>query len=217
MSKLDAIMPPDARAFHNKWFRNGTWTTTTWRGVAAQKCPLDLWVYQEIIWEKQPAIVVELGTRFGGSALFLADVMESIGFGRVITIDIDSTYHDEFHAKLQPHPRIIPIVGSSADRSLFDKVKKEHFYGGAVMVIADSDHSEQHVLKELRLWGDVVTPGQYFIVEDTNHAVIHNRVERTPLAAVETFLSERSDFTADRSREKHLLTQNPKGYLLRTK
>ena len=86
------------------------------------------------------------------------------------------------------------------------------------MVILDSDHPADHVPEELRLWSDVVTPGSYLIVEDTNingHPV-YPRFGRGPAEAVANFLAERSDYSIDASRDKLLLTWNPGGYLRRS-
>ena len=59
-----------------------------WLGHLAQKCPLDLWIYQEILTETMPDLIIECGTRLGGSALFLASVCQLLGRGRVVTVDI---------------------------------------------------------------------------------------------------------------------------------
>ena len=87
------------------------------------------------------------------------------------------------------------------------------------MVILDSDHTKEHVLRELELYSHFVTNGQYLIVEDSN---IHGHPVRRelppgPWEAIEEWLPTQDDFTQDREREKLLLTFNPGGYLKRTK
>src|SRR5262245_57862499 len=85
---------------------------TSWMGVPCQKCPLDLWVYQELVFEIRPRTIIETGTLHGGSALFLAHMLDILGGdGRVRTIDVAP--------KGQPaHPRIDYVIGSSGDPAL---------------------------------------------------------------------------------------------------
>ena len=64
--------------FHRLYYNSPdrTWQNTFWLGVRAQKCPLDLWIYQEILWEMKPDLIIECGTAHGGSALFLASICD---------------------------------------------------------------------------------------------------------------------------------------------
>lgn len=200
--------------FHRLYYHSdeATWKTTTYRGVTTWKCPLDLWIYQEILHEIKPSLVIETGTGFGGSALFLADLCEALGHGKVFTIDIRDRASDV------EHPRLTKLTGSSSDPEIRDQVLDEAPESGPVMVILDSDHTAEHVLAELRLWGDLVTAGSYLIVEDTNingHPV-YPGFGPGPGEAVESFLAERHDFAVDASRQKLLLTWNPGGYLRRS-
>jgi cephalosporin hydroxylase len=184
-----------------------------YRGVTTWKCPLDLWIYQEIIHELQPDLIVETGTAYGGGALYLSDLCDVVGNGHVVTIDITD------RAGAVSHPRLTKVLGSSADPAVRDRVLAEAPARGTVMVILDSDHTEDHVLAELRLWADVVTPGSYLIVEDTNingHPVFAE-FGPGPAEAVARFKRERPEFSADPSREKLLLTWNPGGYLRRSR
>ena len=199
-----------ADQFHRQYYESGIWRNTFWLGVAARKCPLDLWIYQEILFETRPEVIIESGTESGGSALFLASVCDLIGEGKVITIDLQDN-------PLRPkHPRITYVFGSSVAPETIDLVKKSVELQTRVMVILDSDHGKDHVLNELRAYADLVTPGSYLIVEDTNvnnHPVAED-FGPGPMEAVEEFLGTRADFVVDREREKFFLTFNPKGYLL---
>lgn len=192
------------KLYYSKEMTGGTWYDTTWRGIPTLKCPLDLWVYQEIIHEKLPDIIIETGTFKGGSALYMADVCEAIGHGVVYSIDIQAMARPN-------HKRITYIHGSSTEVSFPIPTNAK------VMVILDSDHSKTHVLNELERYSDVVTKGQYMIVEDTNinkHPVLDD-FGPGPMEAVEEFMKDSPDFEIDGTREKFLLTFNPKGFLIK--
>jgi cephalosporin hydroxylase len=186
-----------------------TWNNTYWLGVRTLKCPLDLWVYQEMIFEQRPDLIVECGTASGGSALFLASMFDLVGSGEIITIDIEP------NPARPTHPRITYITGSSVDTGIVDKVTAAAAGKQKVMVILDSDHSHGHVLKEMRAYHKLVTSGSYMVVEDTNingHPVLP-AFGPGPMEAVDDFMKENSDFAVDETKEKFLLTFNPRGFL----
>lgn len=191
-----------------------TWETTHWLGTKVLKCPMDLWVYQELIYRLNPDLIIETGTAHGGSAHYLASMLDLIGNGRVITIDIVGT--EQFPHR-PAHPRIEYIQGSSTSPGVYSKVKKEAAQG-TVMVILDSDHRMQHVYSELDLYGVLVTQGSYLIVEDTN--VNGNPVcpehGPGPMEALGAWLPDHTaDFEQDAFCERFHLTFNPRGYLRR--
>lgn len=184
---------------------------TSFLGVPTLKCPLDLWVYQEIFFETRPDVIIETGTLAGGSALFFASICDLMGSGRVISIDIQD------HPDRPVHQRISYLTGSSISDDVFASLNQMIQTGERVSVILDSDHHKEHVLEELRKYGPLVTPGNYLIVEDTNMGGHPVAVEfgPGPMEAIEEFLKERDAFEIDRAREKYFLTYNPKGYLRR--
>lgn len=166
--------------------------------MSALKYPTDLWIYQEIMAEVRPSTIIETGTWMGGSALFFAGLCDLLGQGRVLTIDV------ERRRPIPEHPRLTFLQGSSTAPKTLATVREHVGEGGRVLVVLDSDHSYDHVLEELRLYGPMVTPGSHLIVEDTN--VNGNPVLPSwgagPMEAVSTFLGERDDFVADRLREE---------------
>ena len=201
--------------FHRVFYYSSreTWGDTTWLGVPLRKCPLDLWVYQEILEEVRPAVIVECGTAFGGSALYLASICDLLGHGEVITVDVEV----EAYPNRPVHDRITYIEGSSTAPETVSRVKEFIARREPVMVILDSDHSKQHVLKELRLYEPLVSRGSYLIVEDTNvngHPVLTN-FGPGPTEAIAEFMQEKSAFIRDSTREKYLLTFNQNGYLFK--
>ena len=191
--------------------RDRDWMGAQWLGTPIWKLPTDLWVYQEIVHELRPDVIVETGTAHGGSAAYLASICDLVDHGRVVTIDITVPPNPP------PHPRITYVTGSSTAADIVDRVGELVSGCGHVLVILDSDHSRDHVLAELRAYAPMVTPGSYVIVEDTNvngHPV-YRRHGPGPMEAVDAFLAESSDFTIDRGREQFLHTFNPRGYLSR--
>lgn len=199
--------------FHELYYdsMDKTWMDTRWLGVRTLKCPLDLWVYQEILWETRPDLILETGTAHGGSALFLASTLSQLGGGSVCTIDVaDIPGRPE-------HPLIRYLTGSSTDPAILSEVSELAATAQRVMVLLDSDHSAQHVGRELAAYAGLVTPGCYLIVEDTN---INGRPVLPgfgpgPAEALETFLATDDRFEVDRTREKLLMTFNPGGFLRR--
>lgn len=150
--------------------------------------------------------------RYGGSAYFLASMMDLLGHGRVVTIDIDA-------AEGRPiHPRITYLLGSSTDPGIVEQVRRQAS-GKRTMVILDSDHSQAHVAAELTAYRDVVSVGSYLVVEDTNvngHPV-HPEFGPGPMEALDAFLASTTDFVIDADRERFLLTLNPRGFLRRVR
>jgi cephalosporin hydroxylase len=188
----------------------GTWAKTFWFGVPTLKCPLDMWIYQEVIFKTKPDLIIECGTNQGGSALFFAHMLTLMGGdGRIITIDIE-------HLDGRPeHERITYLKGSSTSPEMLENVKQHIKPETRVMVVLDSDHSKAHVLEELKLYAPLVTVGLYLIVEDTN---INGHPVRPdfgpgPMEAVDEFLKDNDHFQIDPGREKFHLTFNPRGYL----
>lgn len=183
--------------------------TVTYFGIMTKKLPLDLWVFQEIIADRKPEVIVEVGNLFGGTTLYLAHLLDVIGSGYVVACDID---HDRFEAK---HSRFRMVTGDIGSQPIIDKVNAL-VDGRRCMVIHDAQHPCKPVLRDLRNLSPLVTKGQYFIVEDgVIDAAKWKPNAPGPMAAVEKFLPDHPEFKADRSRERYGITWNPMGYLER--
>lgn len=133
----------------------------SWRGVTVWKYPGDFLLYQQEIYRNRPDWIVETGTKMGGSALFLGDMLEMIGEkGKVISIDISA------HSTPQ-HGRVVYLKADSGEPATASLVKRMiDARPGKVMVILDSLHFRHHVWKELQLFAGLVTVGQALVVED---------------------------------------------------
>ena len=184
---------------------------TTYFGVPTQKNPLDLWVYQEMLVARPPDVIIEIGNKYGGSALALAHLLDRLDRGRIIAIDID---HRPVHPAARAHPRITFIEGDAC--ALADQVKALVPAGAEVLVIEDSSHTYDNTLGVLHAYSELIQPGGYFIVEDS---ICHHGLDvgpsPGPFEAIETFVGRNPAFEIDRARESFLITWNPKGYLRR--
>lgn len=197
------------RCYYAAAYEEGVgWQRTQWLGFPLYKMPSDAFNLVDVIWQTKPQLIVECGTAAGASALFMASYLDACGSGKVLTIDISPV-----NRAYPAHPRIAYLGGkSSVDPDVLKEVQTyiDH-YGGPVMVILDSDHSKDHVLKELEAYAGFVTPGAYLIVEDTNlngHPVLLE-YGPGPFEALEEWLPKHPEFKPDtRVPSYHLMSQH---------
>lgn len=211
---LDVVVDSDRHNWSYQW---------SWLGVPIIQMPPDIVATQEVIWETRPQVVIETGVARGGSLILYASILELIGEGRVIGIDIDIRPHNRH--SIESHPlakRIDLFEGSSVDPALVARIAAEIEGAERVMVILDSNHTHEHVLDELRLYAPLVTKGQFLIVADTVVEEIPAQGHRprpwgpgnNPGTALSAFLEEDDRFLRDPFvNAKLLITSSPGGYL----
>ena len=195
-----------------RYHKDVVFDRVSWMGIKARKMVLDAWVYQQIIFEVRPEFIIEIGNAEGGSTLYLAHLLDLLGAGKVIAVDID-------HTIFQPrHPRIELVTGDSLSEQTLATVER-HAGEGRGMVIHDGDHSRNHVLNDLRAYSRFVSKGGYLIVEDTVADLFRAGdglgSVNGPMGAVEQFLREDSRFRTDLECEFFVATYNPRGFLKR--
>jgi cephalosporin hydroxylase len=184
---------------------------STYFGVKTWKSPIDFWIYQELIYELKPDVIIEIGNHSGGSTLALAHICDSLAHGRVIGLDLS---HAAVAASVEAHPRITFMEGDACAN--FNRVVKLIGPEDHVLVIEDSSHTFENTLAVLETYSPLVRPGGYFIVEDgICHHGLDGGPSPGPYEAAEVFVSRTNCFEIDRSREAFLITWNPKGYLRR--
>lgn len=184
---------------------------THYFGVQTFKNPLDLWVYQEILFELRPDVIVEVGNYYGGSALALAHLCDLLGKGRVIALDLIQSRIDD---RVRQHPRIQLIEGDACET--IHQVESLIKPNEQTLVIEDSSHTYENTLRVLRTYSRLIKPGGYLIVEDgICHHGLNQGPNPGPYEAIESFVAENAQFQIDRNREDFLITWNPKGYLKR--
>ena len=150
-----------------------------WLGVPIIQFPQDIVGLQEIIWKIKPELIIETGIARGGSLIFSASMLQLIGKGSVVGVDID--IRKENKAIILKHPlykRIKMIEGSSIDKTVISKVNKIAKNKKNILVILDSNHTHEHVLAELNAYSKLVKKGSYVIVFDTRIADIPDKYSK---------------------------------------
>lgn len=196
-----------------------------WMGRPIIQLPQDMMAMQEILWEVKPDLVIETGVAHGGSVLYYASLLELMGHGEVLGIDIDIRAHNR--ESIEAHPmskRVRLLQGSSIDPGMTEQVR--HLaQGKRVLVVLDSNHTHEHVLSELNAYAPLVSPGSYCVVMDTlvedmpAHLSTSDRPwgpGNNPKTAVQSFLKDHPEFQVNEDLEaKLLLSVAPSGYLRR--
>ena len=178
----------------------------SWLGRPIIQFPQDIMAMQEIIWNIKPDLIIETGIAHGGGLIFYASMLELLGEGEVLGIDIDIREHNK--KEIESHKmfkRIKMIEGSSVDGDVIKKVRDIAQKHKKVLVILDSLHTHQHVLEELNLYSEFVSEGSYLIAFDTvveymPEGSFENRPwERgsNPATAVKEFLKNNKSFAID--------------------
>lgn len=216
---IDVVMDLDRYDYSYLW---------SWMGVPIIQMPADVMATQEVIWATKPDVIIETGVARGGSILFMASLLEVIGKGTVIGVDIDIRTHNRDSIEANPMSKRVKLIeGSSVDTKIVDEVKALIPAGASVMVVLDSDHSRDHVLAELRAYGPLVTKGCYMVVADT--LVGHLDEERAPkrrsklwykgdepLAGLKDYMAESDLFEVDPVLNgKLVISSSPGGYIRR--
>lgn len=199
----------------------------SWLGIPIIQIPHDVVAFQEIVWRERPTVIVETGVARGGSVILSASLLQLLGHGRVIGIDVDIRAHNR--QRIEAHPlahRIDLVEGSSVAQDIVGDVRRRIAPDDRVMVVLDSNHTHAHVLAELRAYGPMVSVGQYLVVADTlvEAGTAEYFADRpwgpgdNPATALRQYLSECDDFAVDEDLDaKLLMTSNPRGYLRRIK
>ena len=195
----------------------------TWFGRPIIQIPDDVMAIQELILCLKPDLIIETGVAHGGSLVFSASMLELLGKGKAIGIEID--IRPDNKKAIETHPlagRLQLIQGSSTDETVIRQVRNLAEGKKPVLVMLDSNHTHEHVLRELEMYSPLVTNGGYLVVLDT---VIEDLPDdafpdrpwgkgNNPKTAVWEFLEKNKRFVIDKDIEnKLLISAAPDGYL----
>ncbi|MBB73434.1 MAG: cephalosporin hydroxylase [Planctomycetaceae bacterium] len=194
-----------------------------WLGIPVIQSPEDLILVQQVIYNVAPDYVIETGVAHGGSLIFYASILEAIGHGTVIGIDIDIRKHNrQILEKHRLFKRIELIEGDSTSQEVGETVRKKISPRSKVLVCLDSNHYKDHVLKELEIYSNFVGIGSYIVVFDTitslmsEHGVCDpSYINNGPREAIDVFLQQNQNFRIDGEFNKLFVSYSPDGYLKR--
>lgn len=196
----------------------------TWLGIPIIQYPTDIVAVQELIWSVKPELIIETGIARGGSLIFYASLMALLGGqGRVVGVDVDIRLPNRNAIEKHPMSRWITMIeGSSVDETTVSQVRELAAGKSPIMVFLDSNHTHEHVRRELELYSPLVTSGSYLVVYDTvigdmSEEAFPNRPwgpRNNPMMAVQEFLSGTDLFCVDKDFEQKLaVTVSPGGFL----
>jgi len=195
----------------------------SWMGVPIIQTPADILVTQEIIWKARPQLIIETGVARGGSVLFYASLLELLGEGRVLGVDIDIRAHNRDTIETHPMSKRVDLLqGSSTAAEVLESIYARAAKMDRVMVILDSNHTHEHVYAELQALAPLVSVGQYLLVADTSVAYfppLENRPRPwgpgdNPKTAMDAYLATTDRFERDAAlNDKLVFTSSPGGYL----
>lgn len=195
----------------------------TWLGIPIVQFPTDIVMMQELLWKVRPDYIIETGVAHGGSCVLHASILELIGKGTVIGIDVEIRKYNEIAIKGHPLSKRIQLVeGSSVDESTVAKVRNMVPRGSKVVVALDSNHSYEHVKKEMEFYKNFVSPGSYMVVMDGAQewaAELPNGKPEwkndNPLRAIREFMETTNEWEIDDRYTRMKITSSPMGFLKR--
>ena len=201
--------PESFKIISDAWLKAG-WEAKhvygfSWLGRPIIQLPDDLIRIQEVIYNIQPDLIIETGVAHGGSLVFYASILNAIGNGRVLGIDIEIRPHNR--VEIESHrlfPQISLIEASSTSTKALELVSTHVAPGDRVLVLLDSNHTRHHVLEELNIYSQFVSVGSYIVACDGIMKQVSG-LSRTnpdwhtnnPISAVHDFLSQNPNFILD--------------------
>ena len=194
-----------------------------WLGMKIIQFPSDVLAIQELIWEVKPDLIIETGVAHGGSLVLSASILELIGKGEVLGVDIDIRSHNR--VKIEAHPlfhRINLLEGSSISQDILEKVSDFAKDKKKIMVFLDSNHSTHHVLEELESYSNFVSIGSYIVAHDGAQGWVWEIPrgkpawkDDNPLTAIDKFLKKNKNFKISEEPTRFKITSSPNGFLKR--
>lgn len=215
------------RVLSDLWTRSG-WQRKlsyelTWLGIPIIQMPEDIMIMQELVHKVRPDVILETGTAHGGTAVFFASILELVGSGRLISIDVEIRTYNRLAIRAHPMSKRINLIeGSSTDDRVAKKVRDLIHPDETVLVVLDSNHTRDHVRKELENYSSLVTPGSFIVVFDGVMEMLTDAPNGkaawesdNPAAAARDFLADHPEFEVDPYYNRLTVSYAPNGFLRR--
>lgn len=201
----------------------------SWCGVPVIRLPDDIIVFQELVWDLEPKVIVEVGVARGGSVILSSSVLHLLGNGgRVFGLDIDIRTHNR--AAIENHrlsENISLIEGDSTSPEVIANLRNQLGNDLIDILVLDSNHTHEHVYNELQSYAELIRVGGYIVLPDTVIEFFPEGyyssdrpwdVGNNPMTALNKFLRENPNFEVDEVRSsKAAISESPKGYIVRIK
>lgn len=206
---LELYSPEAFEVLSSLWVKVG-WAlkysySFSWLGRPVIQLPEDLVRMQELIYAVRPDVLVETGVAHGGSLIFYASLFKALGRGRVVGVDIEIRPHNRSAIEAHPLASFVTLIeGDSTASAVVERVRACLSPGDRVLVVLDSNHTKDHVAKELRAYAPLVTPGSYVVVTDCMMEDLADVpggrpewIDDNPRAAAREFLAAHPEFVVD--------------------
>lgn len=159
----------------------------SWKGIPLWKNPFDFANYWRLVWFMKPRTIIEIGSKYGGSAIWFADMMDVYGIdGRVISVDIAPPQGVS-------HERVTFLRGDASDLSSSLVPEMMASLPHPWLVIEDSSHMASHCLAAIEYLDRFMVPGDILSVEDgiVSDLGIASSYEGGPSLAIREFIEKR--------------------------
>jgi cephalosporin hydroxylase len=225
--EIDIYTPEGFDVLSHLWTRSGWQRKVTyefvWMGIPIIQLPEDIVMMQELIWRVRPDVIIESGVAHGGALILYASLLDTIGHGRVVGVDVEIRKYNRLAIEAHPMSRRITLIeGDSVAPDTFERVRAEIPPGASVLVTLDSNHTKAHVLAELERYAPLVTPGSYCVVFDSVMTMVSDAPgagngweDDNPLEAVREYLASHEEFEVDPAFNRAGVTYCQSGFLRR--
>lgn len=111
---------------------------------------------------QRPRRILEIGTRYGGSALIMVSALDDLGSGELVSVDPNADIKPETWARISHRATQIPApspaaLGLAAESGPFD------------FVLIDGEHSTEGVIRDVEGSLPFLVPGAYLVFHDAHH------------------------------------------------
>ena len=168
-------------------------------------------------------IIIEVGVAWGGTMLFYDSISKQNNIKKIIGIDIYIPNELKKRiVKKAKNNNIYLYEEDSTNIKFFEKLKAKIKNNKGILIHLDSNHTKNHVLKELNIFSKLCKKNDIIIVGDTiiehipkqKHRVREWSKGNNPKNALDIFLKKNKNFKIDKEIcDKQMFTNNPLGYI----